>query len=208
MAEAREARGVVIGVTGAPGSGKTTVGRMFADLGAEIVSLDRVGHELLGEGDVSDEIRRTFSSGVFRIMDGGVSRRKLADVVFADPAELEKLNRILHPRMVESVKARLAEWRHAGPEEGARGFVIEGALLIEMGLAELCDRVVLVTVPREERLARLASSRGWDEEELARREDRQLDEAGRRARASAIVDNVADIDAVRHRVKALWEEWT
>jgi dephospho-CoA kinase len=172
------------------------------------VSLDAIGHELLGEGDVSDEIRRTFSSGVFRILDGEVSRKKLADVVFADAAELEKLKRILHPRMVERVKTRLAEWREAGPEEGARGFVIEGALLIEMSLAELCDRVVLVTVPREERLARLAGSRGWDEGELARREERQLDESGRRARASVVLENVADIDEVRHRVKALWEEWT
>ncbi|MHC4251778.1 MAG: dephospho-CoA kinase [Planctomycetota bacterium] len=208
MADERASCGVVIGVTGAPGSGKTTVGRMFADLGAEIVSLDAIGHELLGEEDVSEEIRRTFSSGVCRILDGEISRRKLADVVFADAAELEKLKRILHPRMVDRVKARLAEWREAGPREGAMGFVIEGALLIEMSLAGLCDRVVLVTVPREERLARLSSSRGWDAEELARREDQQLDEAGRRAHANAVVENVADSDEVRHRVKALWEEWT
>ena len=204
----RESGGVVIGVTGAPGCGKTTVGRMFAELGAEIVSLDAIGHELLGDEEVSDEIRRTFSSGVCRILDGEISRRKLADVVFADAAELEKLNRILHPRMVDRVKARLAAWREDGLKEGSWGFVIEGALLIEMGVADLCDRVVLVTAPREERLARLSRSRGWDEGELARRERRQLGDDTRRARAHAVIDNVADIDEVRHRVKALWEEWT
>jgi dephospho-CoA kinase len=198
----------VIGVTGAPGSGKTSIGRMFADLGAEIVSLDKIGHELLNEEDVREEIRATFTSGVCRIIDGEISREKLANVVFADRAELEKLNRILHPKMVDRVKARVARWRKGGPKEGASGFVIEGALLIEMDLADLCDRVVLVTVPREERLARLSRSRNWDEAELARRERPQLDDDARRAKADAVVDNVGDIGEIRNRVKTLWEEWT
>jgi len=198
----------VIGVTGAPGSGKTLVGRMFAELGAELVSLDAIGHELLDDDDVREEVRRCFTSGVCRIFDGSISRSKLAEVVFADPAEIGKLNRIMHPRMVERVKEKLARWRDAAPKEGPRAFVIEGALLMEMGLADLCNRVVLVTAPREERLARLSRSRGWDEEELARRERSQLGEGARRARADTVVENAADIDEIRHRVKALWEEWT
>ncbi len=208
MTEAHDRAGLVIGVTGAPGSGKTTVARILADLGGELVSLDSIGHELLGEEDVCEEIREAFSSGVCRILDGEISRRKLADVVFADPAELKKLNRILHPRMVERVKARVAECREAGPKKGAAGFVIEGALLIEMDLAGVCDHVVLVTAPREERLARLSRSRGWDDAELARREQSQIDDDARRARADAIIENVADIDEIRRRVKTLWEEWT
>jgi len=207
LADERTGGGCVIGVTGAPGSGKTLVGRVFAELGAELVSLDAIGHELLEEDEVREEIRRTFSSGVCRILDGSISRRKLAELVFADPVELEKLNRIMHPRMVERVKARLAEWR-AAPKEAPRALVIEGALLVEMGLAASCDRVVLVTAPREERLARLSRSRGWDEDELARRERSQLEEGARRARADTVVENAADIDEIRHRVKALWEEWT
>ena len=208
MADERESRGCVIGVTGAPGSGKTTVGRMFADVGAEIVSLDAIGHELLDEDDVREEIRRTFTSGVCRILDGKISRKKLAGVVFANPTELGKLNRILHPRMVDRVNVRLTQWRHDRPKDGASGFVIEGALLIEMGLVDLCDRVVLVTAPREERLGRLSRARGWDADELARREQPQLDEDTRRAKADAVVENVGDIDEIRNRVKTLWEEWT
>ena len=203
-----EGKGCVIGVTGAPGSGKTFVGRMFADLGAELVSLDAVGHGLLEEEEVEEEIRRTFSTGVFRIMDGKISRKKLADVVFDDSAELARLNSIMHARMVDRVKARLAGWREGRPGKGAPGFVIEGALLIEMGLADHCDRVVLVTAPRNERLARLSRSRGWDEAELSRRERSQLDEAEHRRRASAVVENVGEIDEIRNKVKALWEEWT
>lgn len=212
--------GIVIGVTGAPGSGKTAAASAFAELGARMVPLDAIGHELLCDEEVREEIRGTFSSGVFRIMDGEVSRRKLADVVFGDAEELGKLNRILHPRMVERVRSEVERWRGPSPRQrgfgpaggwdasgGAGALVVEGALLIEMGLADLCDRVVLVTAPREARLDRLRRARGWDEEELSRREGAQLDEGARRARADAVVENAGGLDMLRQKIVTLWREW-
>jgi dephospho-CoA kinase len=205
---------VVVGVTGAPGSGKTSVAREFALLGAEVVALDALGHELLVEPEVREAVRDAFSTGVFQILDGEVSRSKLAAVVFEDAEELAKLNRILHPRMVERIRARIESWRAEGrepdrvPDTGRRMLAIEGALVIEMGVADLCDRVVLVTAPREERLARLRRTRGWDESELARRQRFQLDEEARRARADAVVVNASTLEGLGLQVKALWEEWT
>ena len=205
--EERAARGLVIGVTGAPGGGKTSVAEAFVALGAKMVSLDAIGHELLRDGGVREEVRGTFSTGVFRVLDGEVSREKLAGVVFSDPDELEKLNRILHPRMVARVRSELERWRTDPGDESSGAFVIEGALLLEMKLDKLCDRVVLVTAPREVRLSRLRRSRDWDELELVRRERAQMDENSRRERADAVIENASSTDEMRLKVKSLWEGW-
>ncbi len=205
--EERASRGPVIGVTCAPGSGKTSVAEAFVALGAKMVSLDAIGHELLRDGGVREEVRGTFSTGVFRVLDGEVSREKLAGVVFSDPDELEKLNRILHPRMVARVRSELERWRTDPDDETSGAFVIEGALLLEMKLDELCGRVVLVCAPREVRLSRLRRSRDWDELELVRRERAQMDENSRRTRADAVIENASSTDEMRLKVKSLWEGW-
>ena len=197
----------VIGVMGAPGSGKSSVAAVFAEFGAKRLALDAIGHELLKRKEVTEDVRRTFSSGVFRILDGEISRKKLADVVFEDQGELEKLNRILHPMMVERVRSEIERWRRQGEDEGEAAFVIEGALVLEMGLDELCDHVVLVCAPRETRLERVARSRGWDDSELARRERAQQSEEAARARADAVIENASTSEEMRHNIRALWEEW-
>ncbi|MHC4501748.1 MAG: dephospho-CoA kinase [Planctomycetota bacterium] len=229
--------GLVIGVMGAPGSGKSAAAAVLAELGAKLLELDAIGHELLKHEEVAEEVRRTFSSGVFRILDGEVSRKKLADVVFEDQRELDKLNRILHPRMVERVRSEIEGWRRAatsgsaeaspaeGPgqlpatarraveaggqagDEGEAVLVIEGALVLEMGLDELCDHVVLVCAPRETRLERVARTRGWDDAELARRERVQQGEDAARARADAVIENASTLEEMRRSIETLWEEW-
>ncbi len=202
--------GLVIGVMGAPGSGKSSAAAVFAELGAKLLALDAIGHELLKREEVAEEVRRTFSSGVVRILDGEVSRKKLADVVFEDQGELDKLNRILHPRMVERVRSEIERWRGAatsGSAEAEAALVIEGALVLEMGLDELCDHVVLVCAPRETRLERVARARGWDDSELARRERVQQGEKTARARADAVIENASTLEEMRRSIEALWEEW-
>ena len=197
---------VVVGVTGAPGSGKGAAAAALGRLGAKVCTLDEIGHELLREAPVREEIRGTFSTGVFRIMNGEVSREKLGGLVFSDPDELEELNRILHPRMVERVKSDLAAWRESPDAEPV--FVIEGALVMEMGLADTCDHVVLVRAPREMRLERLARARGWADEDLARREGAQLDDDARAGRADDVLENASTLGDLDRKLKALWEEWT
>ena len=197
----------VIGVTGAPGSGKTSVAREFGRLGARVLALDEIGHDLLRDEEVREQLRETFSVGVFRIMDGAVSRRKLGGLVFGDPAELVKLNAIMHPRITGRVREELGRWR-SEPEGPPPAVVVEGALLLEMGLGRDCDHVVLVTAPRDERARRLAASREWEQDELDRRERSQMSDDERRSRAEVVVDNASGLAELRRAVAALWEEWT
>lgn len=195
----------VIGLTGAPGSGKTAAGLVLKDLGAELLGLDDIGHEILRRPEVREEVRRVFSAGVLQVMDGEVSRRKLGGLVFGDPEELRKLCKVLHPRMAAAVRERAGAVR-AGP--GTVPLVVEGALLVEMDLARDCDRVVLVRAPRDERVRRLARLRGWDEEELDRRERAQKSDAEKERVADVVLENDSTLENLREKVSRLWEEWT
>lgn len=196
----------VIGITGAPGSGKSTTAQAFASLGAEVLALDAIGHALLEDAAVRREIVAQFGDTVFA-PDGAVSRACLGAVVFADPDALAKLNAIVHPRMVERVQADVARWR-AGPARGGAALVIEGALVYEMGLDRLCDEVVLVTSPEETRALRLMATRGWSREELRNRQRAQLDDEARAARADARIENASTLDDLQMKVEDLWKEWT
>jgi len=194
---------VVIGVTGGVGSGKSTVAKMLGELGAEVVSLDQIGHELLSDARVKEEIRSEFSSGVFRAAAEEVNRERLAKVVFSDPREIGRLNRIVHPRMVERVRESVERFMASNPE-GV--LVVEGALVVELGLDELCDRTLFVDAPAEVRYSRAESARGWDPGEAARRESAQQPVEKKRQIADTVMDNPGDTNQLNEKVLDFWEE--
>jgi dephospho-CoA kinase len=200
-------RRVVVGITGGPGSGKTTAAEALAARGARVVSLDAVGHAQLEDPCVRDELRQQFGGAIFA-PDGSVRRDALGRIAFGDPDALSALNLIMHPRMVRQVRAEVARFGAEEDDGNAACLVIEGALLIEMGLERLCDRVILLVAPAEVRRARLASARAWSDDELARRERVQLDETSRRALADVAIENTAGVDDLRSEMTRLWKEWT
>jgi dephospho-CoA kinase len=161
----------VIGITGAVAAGKSTAARMLADTaGGIVISADDIGHELL----VSDpEIRR-------RLLDhwgnaclddrGEIDRERLASIVFSDPEELAELNRIIHPGILKRMRRQI----EAMKEDPSAWIVVDAALLFETGLDEVCDVKVFVEASVNVREQRARQSRGWDAEELTRREKAQM----------------------------------
>ena len=103
----------VIGLTGGIGSGKSTVTRFLAELGAVIIDADRVGHEALKSDEVRREVVAVFGRQVLT-PDGDIDRKKLGEVVFGDAESLSWLNQIMHPGMYEIVKAQIEEYRQQG----------------------------------------------------------------------------------------------
>ena len=194
---------MIVGVTGGVGSGKSTVAVMLAERGAEVVSLDTIGHELLADAEVKAAIREEFSGGVFRAAADEISRERLAKVVFSDPREIERLNRIVHPRMAEKVRTLAKIFAERG---GDAVLVIEGSLVVELGLDDLCDRLVLVDAPPELRHARAEKHRGWPAGEGARREAAQQPLEGKRQIADTVIDNPDSTEDLRKKVTHFWEE--
>ena len=132
-------------ITGLPGSGKSAVARAFAALGAASISLDVIGHTLLHHEETKARLKEQYGAEIFDA-DGKVLRPKLGAIVFNDAEALQALNSIMHPRMADETRARIAEWRKTatGSNDVA---VLEGALIFEMKLDGECDHMVWVESP-------------------------------------------------------------
>jgi dephospho-CoA kinase len=139
----RKAGKIVVGLTGRYCSGKGTAARIFASAGFRVVDADDLSHHVLGEK--AEEVVAAFGPGV-RAPDGGVDRRALGRIVFADPASRTRLEAILYP----AITARILRFI----EESNGDIVINAPLLQRAGLQRVCDAVVFVRAPAVMRLVR------------------------------------------------------
>ena len=186
------------GLTGNIGSGKSTVGRLLAARGIPVVDADQVAREVVepGSGALRDIASRF--PGVLRA-DGSLDRKALAGRVFADTAEREALNAIIHPRIAEEVASRMAALA-AGGEKVA---VYEAALIVENGLHEGLDGLILVTAPVAAQVDRLRLRERMEEAEARARIAAQLPESEKAKHATVVIDNSgteADLQAQVERV--------
>lgn len=189
----------VIGLVGGIGSGKSLVGSMLADLGCLVCHSDELARSALADPAVRDELVRWWGREVLD-PSGAVDRRAVAGKVFADPAERKRLEALLHPR-IESARRRT----FAAAPPGTRALVIDAPLLLEVGLDRECDAVLYIDSPREDRLRRLAETRGWDSAELERRESAQWPLDRKRAAAHHVVVNAGNQPALRSEVQKALE---
>lgn len=175
-----------------------------------ILDADRVGHEVLRRAEVVLAIREAFGMEVIN-QAGEIDRSRLADVVFGHDAEArrqrEKLERIVHPLIRAEIKSQLQRARESGLVQAV---FLDAPILLESGWKELCDTVVFVDTPFEQRQHRTRVSRGWSDEELARRESSQWPISRKRDESDAIVDNSGRLDSaidqlerIVRRVKSL-----
>lgn len=193
----------VIGVTGNPGSGKSTVSRWFAERGAVVVDADAVGHELLQAGSpVHAELIERFGREI-ESADGGIDRKKLGPIVFGDPERLRQLNEIVHPRLLERIRRRVEAFRSSG-ERGP--MIVDAALLFEWDAAGRFDAVVTVEAPVDTRRRRFEAARGGGPEAFGRIEAAQLDQSEKVRRADLVIRNGGDLNALRQTLNSIIAE--
>lgn len=194
---------MTIGLTGGIGSGKTTVAAILRELGAPVIDADQVGHEVYLPGtpgwqQVVEAFGRDVVSG-----DGTIDRRRLAAIVFGDPAQLARLNAIVHPLIARRAAERIAAATTAHPGVPV---ILEAAVLIEAGWTSLVDVVWLVVAPPEAVVARLKAQRQLATEAIAARMAAQLNDEERRRHADVVIENAGTIDSLRRRVLAEWRK--
>jgi dephospho-CoA kinase len=177
----------IVGLVGLPGSGKTTVARALEQDGARVLEADAIGHQITdGDPAVREALIAEYGADVYRA--DGLDRARVAAAVFRDPAARARLNRLVHPRIVE----RLREGLEALRREGFEGVVVvDAALLLDWGFERECDAVIAVEAPLESRVERLRAQRGWSRDEAERRAAAQRSTGALRAAADVTLDNEA-----------------
>jgi dephospho-CoA kinase len=190
---------IVAGLTGNYGMGKSTVARLFRELGASTIDTDEIVRALLREEDVLAEIRGIFGSGVIR--DGLVDRKALADEVFAHPHLRRALEDVLHGRVFSKVDERLAGLS----SEGCQVAIVEAPVLFERGYQNRFDAIITVHAPEEVALRRL-ESKGVSTEEGRRRLGSQFPVDMKRLRSDWGVDNSGTVDETRRQVERVYQE--
>jgi dephospho-CoA kinase len=190
----------LIGLTGGAGSGKSTVAAMFRELGAAIVDADEAAHAVYAPGTPGfDAVVREFGPEFVR--DGAIDRRKLGDLVFADPGALARLNAIVHPLVREWMAERTVE----AAERGAAVVIQDVPLLFENGLQGLFSETVLVYAPPSTQVRRLVE-RGVPQARAEAMLAAQMPIDEKRALAGYVIDNEGSPESTRDQVASTWRQ--
>ncbi|OMQ10243.1 dephospho-CoA kinase [Corynebacterium amycolatum] len=187
-----------VGLTGGMGSGKSTVARRFAELGAVIIDADQIARDVVEPGEPAlAELAEAFGEGIL-LDDGSLNRGELAKRAFVSAEKTELLNSITHPR----IEQRTEEQFNAA---GDAIIVFDSPLLIEMGQSEAQDLVVVVHTPVEVRLDRLVESRGVDREDAKQRIAKQISDDKRLQCADVVMENSGTEEDLVRQVDRIWE---
>jgi dephospho-CoA kinase len=177
--------GLTVGLTGGLACGKSFVGKTLEELGAHLIQADELGHRTLApDGEAYRPVIREFGSEVLD-PDGRINRRRLASIVFDNPAQLARLNAIVHPAVHRLQESMSREFLAADPQ-GV--IVVEAAILIETGSYKNYDRIILVTCREEQQIERAISRGGITLEDVQARLSRQLPLEEKRKFADYIID--------------------
>jgi dephospho-CoA kinase len=205
-----DAMAVVVGITGGPATGKTSVMEMLGELGAETLSADGVAREVLAPGTPgAEQVALRFGSPVVA-PDGSVNRRALAEIIFRDPEARQVLNAITHPQIIAILEERIQQFRAAaGPEgtgaEGRRVLAVEIPLLVECNLARLVDKVIVVAAEQETQMRRL-TTRGLSLDQARQRLAAQMSVAEKVSLADWVLWTDGSLEGTRREVRRIWEQ--
>jgi dephospho-CoA kinase len=190
---------LVVGLTGGIASGKTTVGRLFEEVGIPIICADDLAKKAVSRGSPAlDLIRQEFGETVID-SSGELDRVEMARVVFSDSAKRKTLEAIIHPVVSSGKELRLRELQ----QSGCKIAIVDVPLLYETGWDKSFDVIIVVFVPRNIQESRLANRDHFAQDEVKSRLDSQMSLDEKRKRAHFVIDNSGDIDDTRDQVSRI-----
>jgi len=193
---------IKIGLTGSIGMGKSTVAAMFGDLGAAVWDADAAVHRMYARGGAAVEPVRALFPDV--IVDGAVDRARLASVVLGAPANLQKLEAVVHPLVAADREAFMTAAAHAG----APAVVLDIPLLFENGSEKFFDVIVVVSAPADIQRARALARPGMSEEKFAAILAEQMPDTEKCAKADYVISTGEPLEKTRADVGRIYEKIT
>jgi len=191
---------VVIGLTGGIGTGKSTVSRVLAGLGAVIIDTALLGHEVYKPTNPAwESLTGIFGSDIL-LPDNQIDRQKLGNIAFNDPAAMAKLNAIMRPEIRNFLIERLEK----ALDQGEKVAVLDSATLIDAGWTALTDEVWLVMAPKSMIIERLRERDGLSDEAISARLASQLSNEEQLIHVDQLIENSGTLTELTTAVKELW----
>ncbi len=181
----------IIGLTGGIASGKSTVSRTLKDLGVYIIDADQTAHSVQEPYKPAwEDMVQIYGQEILN-PDKTINREKVGEIVFRDPDKLTELNKLMHPRIMESFKDDFQSIRASNPDAIV---ILEVPLLYETFMERMCDEVWVVWVDRETQIQRLMDRNNYSREEAILRIDSQLSLDEKARRADVVIDNRGSVE--------------
>lgn len=194
---------LVVAVTGGIGSGQTTVAKLFAKWGVRVINADLRAKEIMQKDrEIRRALKQTFGNGVF-FRNGKLNTRLLAELAFKDELHTQKLNQIVHPRMVSYIVEEMEEARFS---KRYPMVVIDAALIYEINIEQLFDAIVVVYALIDERYRRVRQRDGMSKQEFFSRVDRQIPLEEKRKWADFVIDNSGSFEELEREARQVFEK--
>lgn len=190
---------MIVGLTGGIASGKSTVSSIFASLGAEIVDADKVARELSDLKENKDKMVEIFGKEILDC-NGEIVREKMREKAFENRELLKRLNALLHPQVIKYFTDKKNSLNKG------RIIIFDIPLLFESHVEYLCDKIVVVVVPREVQVKRIMARDGSSKELAQKIIDAQFSQKYKEEHADIVIDNSCSLDELNKKVKAVYEE--
>lgn len=193
---------MIVGLTGGIASGKSAVSRYLSELGAWVVDADAVAHDVIApDGSAYDGVVERFGKQILD-PDGRIDRDLLGQIVFGDPQAMADLNAIVHPKIHAESTRRLVE---GAAESGAAIAIYDAALLVETGIHDRFERLIVVACDRETQIERLADRDGYSRAKAEARIDAQLPLEEKVAQADFVIDTDTTLERTRQETARVYQ---
>ena len=192
-----------VGLTGSIGVGKSFVGSVFVQLGCRLLDADDTARKVVLPGTEGlKNIVNEFGPEVLQ-SDGALDRKVLGSIVFADPEKRQRLNAILHPRIIERQDEILNTWESDDPHGIA---IVDAALMIESGGYKRFDKLIVVHCRPEVQLERLMLRDGLSPDEAQKRIDSQMPQSEKQKFADYLIDTSDGFELTRQRTTEVYDQ--
>ena len=189
---------IVIGLTGGIGSGKSTVSKLLAEMGAVVIDADAIVHEVQAPGGAAYQPMVDHFGPAVVEPDGVLDRQAIAAIVFNDPEQLAVLNAIVHPLVGQAIMERLE-----AQSETDNVVILDVPLLVESGRSDLAGLIV-VDAPVEVAVARAVARGPASEDDVRARIAKQATREDRLAKADLVIDNSGSLEDLTAQVAKAW----
>ena len=195
----------VIGVTGGIGSGQSSVCQFLNQMGCKVIDVDKKAKNIINKDkSLQAEIKKHFGSEVFS-QDGQLNRRLLASIAFQNEDKTQKLNQLVHPRMVAEV---IEEMENARFSQKYPLIVIDAALIYEISIEQMFDAIIVVFTSLKNRIERVMKRDGITREEIMARVRRQLSLEEKKKWADHVIDNNGSVDDLKKQTQKVFDQLT